>query len=70
MSTTSALSPSELKSLIQSAVDEAFEARLSNMQSDWDDDMTDAALASAMEEAKGSSRMSPEEFFKRLESNS
>lgn len=68
MSTTIAISPEELKSLIRSAVDEAFESRRVRDQSDWDDEMTDAALVRAMDEAKDSPRMSPEEFLQRLTS--
>ena len=60
----------ELKTLIRSAVNEALQAHLSELQSDWDDDMTDAGLARAMDEVRDSPPMSPDEFFKRLESDS
>lgn len=60
----------ELQSLIRSAVDEAFQAHLDELQSDWDDATTDAALARAMDEARNSPRMSSEEFVKRLNSAS
>ncbi|GEP44358.1 hypothetical protein [Brevifollis gellanilyticus] len=60
----------ELQSLIRSAVNEAFQAHLDELQSDWDDETTDGALARAMDEVRYSPRMSSEEFLKRLNSAS
>jgi hypothetical protein len=50
-------------------VNEAFDERMDELRSDWDDEMTDAALARAMDEARSSPRMSVEEFHKRLQTS-
>jgi hypothetical protein len=59
----------ELKALIRSVVDEAVEERLAKLESDWDDEATDQALARAMDEARTSPIMTPAEFRQFLESD-
>lgn len=46
------INTNELKSLIRDAVNEAFDARIQELRRDWDDEMTDAALARAIDEAR------------------
>jgi predicted RecB family endonuclease len=70
MSTTIALSPDDLKLLIQSAVDEAIEKRLANVLDYIDEEeIVDRNLARLTEEAANdpSPRMSGEEFMARLD---
>ena len=66
---TITIDSTELKELIRSVVDEAVEERLSKLESDWDDEQTDQALARAMDEARNSPILSPAEFRQLLESD-
>jgi len=66
---TIAIDTSQLQYLIRSAVNEAFNERMDELRSDWDDELTDAALARAMDDARNSPRMSVEEFHKRLQTS-
>jgi hypothetical protein len=60
------IDPAELKALIRSVVDEAVEERLAQLQSDWDDEVTDQALARAMEEARNDPTIPGEQFLAEL----
>lgn len=45
------IDPAELRSLIHEAVKEAFDEQMHNLRHNWDDEVSDAALARAMDEA-------------------